>query len=85
VRAAATPSDRHTYCAYKGRASYLSFAGGDNLAWYYPDPLPDAVGIQGLVAFYNERVEITVDGEREGHLDTDIAKSLIDEFGLLPR
>jgi uncharacterized protein (DUF427 family) len=82
VRATTKPSDLHTYCPYKGEASYLSFEVGDNLAWYYPDPLPDAVGIKGLVSFYNEVVEITVDGDREARPDTDITKSLVEEFGL---
>ena len=61
VRAEALPSTNHTYCPYKGEASYLSFAVGRDLAWYYPDPLPDVVAIKGLVAFYNEVTDITVD------------------------
>jgi len=56
-------SDRHTQCAYKGTASYLSVGGHKDIAWYYPDPLPGIEAIRGLVAFFNERTEITVDGE----------------------
>jgi uncharacterized protein (DUF427 family) len=62
------PSDRRTSCAYKGEASYWSVAVGDrvvpDLAWTYAAPLPDAVEITGLVAFFDERVDVTVDGQR---------------------
>jgi uncharacterized protein (DUF427 family) len=55
-----TPTDRHTHCPKKGDASYYTIeAGGetvDNGAWYYPDPLPDAAFLKGLVAFYFDRM-----------------------------
>lgn len=51
-------SERHTICPYKGVASYYSVGGHEDLAWYYPDPLPGVEPIQGLVSFWNERVEI---------------------------
>ena len=59
-------SDRHTYCPYKGQASYYDIVGreGPDLeaaAWYYPDPYPEVDAIGGLVAFYPDRVSITVD------------------------
>jgi uncharacterized protein (DUF427 family) len=79
VSAGARPSARRTYCAYKGEASYLSFDWGSDLAWYYPSPLPDAVGIAGLVSFYNELVDITVDGEPQGRPMTEVSKSLVEE------
>jgi uncharacterized protein (DUF427 family) len=57
-----------TGCPYKGFARYWSVeAGGEtfeDLAWSYPTPLPEAVKIAGLVAFYNEKVDLMVDGER---------------------
>lgn len=57
-------SDSHTRCPYKGVASYYSLRTADatvaDLAWYYPDPTPEAGRIGGLVCFYNERVEIDV-------------------------
>jgi uncharacterized protein (DUF427 family) len=80
VRAEAQPSANHTYCPYKGEASYLSFAAGKDLAWYYPDPLPDVAGIAGLVSFYNEVVDITVDGVTGGRPQDAISKTLKDEF-----
>ncbi|SHM62103.1 DUF427 domain-containing protein [Cryptosporangium aurantiacum] len=57
------PSDLQTGCPYKGTASYWSFPGGpENVAWTYPDPVPAVGRIADLVAFYNEVVDITVDG-----------------------
>jgi uncharacterized protein (DUF427 family) len=63
-----TPTDSTTGCAYKGFARYWSVdAGGEtfnDLAWSYRTPLPEATKIAGLIAFYNERVDLIVDGER---------------------
>jgi uncharacterized protein (DUF427 family) len=54
------PTDRHTHCPKKGEASYYTIrAGGetvDNGAWYYPEPLPEAPFIAGLIAFYFDRM-----------------------------
>jgi uncharacterized protein (DUF427 family) len=62
------PSGSTSFCAYKGQASYYSVeAGGrwyEDLAWTYRDPLPDNSQIKDLLAFYNEKVDIWVDGER---------------------
>lgn len=64
------PSDTVTHCPYKGRAEHLSARTGDvavdDVAWSYPAPLPESTRIAGLVAFYDDRVEVTVDGERQG-------------------
>ncbi|NIH81451.1 DUF427 domain-containing protein [Amycolatopsis viridis] len=61
-------STRQTACAYKGRARYFSAeAAGTtypDLAWAYEDPLPDAAQLAGYVAFFDEHVDVTVDGER---------------------
>jgi uncharacterized protein (DUF427 family) len=57
-------SDTHTFCAYKGRASYLSLTGAEDVAWFYPEPLREAAEVTDRVAFFNERVDIVVDGER---------------------
>jgi uncharacterized protein (DUF427 family) len=62
-------SDKQTGCAYKGFASYWSVRAGDeveeDLVWCYPDPTRDAERIKGYLAFFNERVDIEVDGERQ--------------------
>lgn len=58
------PTDHHTYCPIKGTASYYSVSAGgttaENAAWYYPEPLPDAAGVPGYLAFYPRRVQLTV-------------------------
>jgi uncharacterized protein (DUF427 family) len=59
------PSDHRTTCAYKGHATHFSVAGEDAVAWSYEDPLNDAVPVKDMVCFYNERVDIEIDGERE--------------------
>jgi len=58
------PSDTRTACAYKGQASYLSTATDDDLAWYYPEPLREAAEVAGRIAFFNERADVVIDGER---------------------
>jgi uncharacterized protein (DUF427 family) len=61
------PTDTHTTCPFKGEASYWSAAVGgevhEDLVWSYPDPIPQAAEIAGLLCFYPDRVELTVDGE----------------------
>jgi uncharacterized protein (DUF427 family) len=61
------PSDTVTQCPYKGRASYWSVRIGDkvhkDLVWGYPFPIPECPKIEDLVCFYNEHVDIYVDGE----------------------
>ena len=59
------PHDRRTVCAYKGHATHYSVAGEEAVAWSYPEPLHDGEPIEGLIAFYDERVDVDVDGERQ--------------------
>jgi uncharacterized protein (DUF427 family) len=72
-------SDRITYCAYKGQASYWSHPSLPNVAWTYQNPLPDAVQITGMVAFYDDLVDVTVDGVLRDRPDTPISRSLLEE------
>jgi uncharacterized protein (DUF427 family) len=62
-----TPSASRTVCAYKGHARYWSLeeAGpdGKDLAWSYEDPLHDALPVRGMICFYAERTDLTLDGE----------------------
>jgi uncharacterized protein (DUF427 family) len=59
------PSDTATYCAYKGRASYYSIPGGPrDVAWAYHDPLHDAEPVRDRICFFDERLDVTVDGKR---------------------
>ena len=56
-------TDQRTGCAYKGYASYWSVGEEGDVAWSYPDPTLDAERIRDYIAFFNERVDIEVDGE----------------------
>jgi uncharacterized protein (DUF427 family) len=65
------PSATQTLCPYKGTtSSYWSVRVGEpgseslhpDLAWTYHYPLPAVAPIAGLVAFYNEKLDIIVDG-----------------------
>ncbi len=61
-----TRSEHTTTCAYKGYASYFSYepAGrpGRDLAWTYRRPLPEVEAVRGRISFFNERVDLVVDG-----------------------
>ena len=60
-------SDTSTYCPYKGTATYWSARiDGEvtpDVAWSYEDPRPEAMRISRRLAFYEDRVSITVDGQ----------------------
>jgi uncharacterized protein (DUF427 family) len=58
-----TASETITHCPYKGRARYWSHPAVADVAWSYPDPIPENPKIRDLLSFYNERVDIVVDGE----------------------
>jgi uncharacterized protein (DUF427 family) len=64
------PSDTDTICAYKGHASYWSIGDEDDVVWTYRHPDPQVAPVKDHLAFFNERVEIEVDGEREQDLTT---------------
>ena len=61
------PTPTETACPYKGVAQYWSVRTGDDvvrdLAWSYANPLPESQKVAGMVCFYNERVDLIVDGE----------------------
>lgn len=64
------PSDKETQCPYKGIASYYHSvqAGGETreaVVWYYPHPIPAAADIEGHLCFFNEKVDLDVDGEAQ--------------------
>ncbi len=63
---ALSPTSNRSHCPYKGVAdSYWDVAGSDgaaNVAWSYSQPFPAVGTIEGMVAFYNEVVDIEVDG-----------------------
>jgi uncharacterized protein (DUF427 family) len=59
-------TEHATTCPFKGQASYWTLELGDarheNLVWSYEQPIPEMAEIAGLLCFYNERVELDVDG-----------------------
>jgi uncharacterized protein (DUF427 family) len=66
VRVDLRETDHRTTCAYKGQATHYSATVGDHeldaIAWSYEEPLDDALAVQSLVCFYQERLDLTVDG-----------------------
>jgi len=68
VTADLVPSSTRTWCAYKGQASYFSASVGGRLvpdiAWTYEDPQHDAAGVRDLIAFFDERIDVVLDGQR---------------------
>jgi uncharacterized protein (DUF427 family) len=60
------PTPTRTRCPYKGEAVYWSVQVGadrlEDIAWSYPAPIPEAPKIENLVAFFDEKVDVVVDG-----------------------
>ena len=56
-----TPTEHHTFCPYKGTASYWTIRVGDrmseNAVWGYPESYDEVAAIQDFVAFYWDRVD----------------------------
>jgi uncharacterized protein (DUF427 family) len=75
------PSDRRTICAYKGEAGYFSVDGLD-LVWTYEDPLLDAAPITGLLCFFDELVDVTVDGRKRARPLTKFSRAIVEEAGV---
>ena len=73
------PTSTRTYSAYKGEAAYWSLDVGehtlDDVVWTYEAPLSDAGAVIGRVAFFNERVEIVIDGARVDRPLTEFTKT----------
>ena len=62
------PTGTQTSCPYKGTTSgYWSIQLGEtlhaDLAWAYDFPTRQLLPIAGLIAFYNEKVDVHLDGE----------------------
>jgi uncharacterized protein (DUF427 family) len=61
-----TGTESHTYCPFKGEASYYSLRTADgaeitDAVWTYPEPYPAVQAIAGHVAFYPRHVSIGQD------------------------
>jgi uncharacterized protein (DUF427 family) len=64
------PSDTVTHCPYKGEASYHSVRLETDelekdLVWCYREPRDEVVRIAGALCFYNEKVDLELDGESQ--------------------
>lgn len=61
------PSDTVTHCPYKGTAAYWSVDTGRgahaDVVWTYRTPLPESQKIAGLACFYDEKVDVYLDGD----------------------
>ena len=72
------PSRARSFCPYKGKAdrywSVRDRAGAADIAWCYDNPLPAVGKIAGRVAFYNELVDLTVDGVRLDRADSPFTR-----------
>ena len=69
-----------TACPYKGRTTgYWSVVLGDSvhddLAWCYDFPTRQLIPIAGLIAFYDERVDVIIDGVRQERPETHFLTS----------
>jgi uncharacterized protein (DUF427 family) len=68
------PTQTSSMCPYKGTARYWSvrpeITDAVDVAWSYPTPLPESAPIAGLVAFYDERVDLFVDGVQQARPHT---------------
>jgi uncharacterized protein (DUF427 family) len=55
------PTEHHTFCPFKGTASYWTIRVGDksseNAVWGYPDPYDEVPALKDFVAFYWDRVD----------------------------
>jgi uncharacterized protein (DUF427 family) len=62
-------SDHATYCPYKGDCAYFSIStGGErsvNAVWTYEHPYPAVAQIEGYLAFYPDRVDISEDAPQD--------------------
>ena len=79
-------SELRTVCAYKGEATHLSFVVGGrvhkDLAWSYAEPLAGVDRIRGLVGFYDDVLDVFVDGRRRERPRTLLSASVLEEAGL---
>ncbi|KAF9475971.1 DUF427-domain-containing protein [Pholiota conissans] len=64
------PSMTQTGCPYKGMANYYNvvLSSGEtfrDIVWVYPNTTAEASAIRGFVAFFDEKVDVWVDGEKQ--------------------
>jgi uncharacterized protein (DUF427 family) len=68
------PTDHHTYCPFKGTASYWTVTAGDQVAenaiWAYPEPNAESHWLRGYAGFYWDAMDEWYDEDErlEGRL-----------------
>jgi uncharacterized protein (DUF427 family) len=68
------PTEHHTYCPFKGTASYWSVRTGDRVAenaiWAYPEPNPESSWLRGYSGFYWNAMDEWYDEDElvQGHI-----------------
>ena len=68
------PTEHHTYCPFKGTASYWSVTAGgqvaENAIWAYPEPNEESRWLQGYAGFYWDAMDEWYDEDErvEGHI-----------------
>jgi len=71
-------TDTVTHCPYKGDASYWTLQVGDktyrDFVWSYPRPIPEIPKIENLLCFYNEHVDLFVDGVLQERPETPFSR-----------
>ena len=71
------PSTTRSSCPYKGDAAYWSVSINDrverDIAWSYRTPMPEATPLAGLVCFYDEKLDVDIDGLRQPRPHTHFA------------
>ncbi|KAL1726079.1 hypothetical protein EV714DRAFT_287448 [Schizophyllum commune] len=72
------PSDTTSRCPYKGEARYwhVQLLSGEiikDIAWSYRYPTLESSSIRGYVCFYDEKVDMWVDGEKQARPATHFA------------
>jgi uncharacterized protein (DUF427 family) len=59
-----TPTEHHTYCPFKGTASYWSVRAGDgklsDAVWSYPQAEGDSAAVSGYLSFRHDDVTVEV-------------------------
>ena len=67
-------TDKATSCPFKGAASYWSVETDgrrhENVVWSYEEPIEGMEGIAGRLAFFDEMVDVVIDGELQSRPQT---------------
>lgn len=83
VLAGLAPNDRRTACPYKGEASYFSVNGQADLAWSYPEPISGMAELAGLIAFFDDHLDVLLDDQRRDPPRTAFSKAILEEAGAM--